>query len=251
MRYAILSDIHSNLEALTAVLDALASQRIDRFLILGDVVGYGADPVAVLAKLQALDSIAVAGNHDWACIGKFNVHQFNRAAKDAVLWTRDRLGFSELDWIRRMPLTATEGPCTLVHGTHTHPERFDYLMDLAQAVDIVTMSRTPYALLGHTHMPLLFEYDMEARKVLRMLTDLDELREVRLAAGDARVRYILNPGSVGQPRDGDPRASFAVLDDGERVARFARVTYDVDTAQRKIRAAGLPEFLAERLAVGR
>ena len=251
MRYAVLSDIHGNLEALTAVMDTFASASVDRYLCLGDSVGYGADPVACLERLQQAHAVMVSGNHEAGCVGRLELDWFSHAARAALIWTRDQLGMAELEALRRLPMSAAEGPCTLVHGTHTHPERFDYLMDLAQAVDIVTMSRTPYALLGHTHMPLLFEYDMEARKVLRMLTDLDELREVRLAAGDARVRYILNPGSVGQPRDGDPRASFAVLDDGERVARFARVTYDVDTAQRKIRAAGLPEFLAERLAVGR
>ena len=251
MRYAVLSDIHSNLEALTAVLDSLASKHIDRYLCLGDVVGYGADPAACLARLQACGAVIVGGNHDLACIGKLDLEWFNEAAKAAVVWTRDQLSVTDLDDLRRFPLTATEGPFTLVHGTLRHPERFEYLVDVAQAVDTMAACRTLMCLLGHTHLPCLIEYDRRRRRLLRVLTRPGELAEADFQDDVEALRYLVNPGSVGQPRDGDPRASLAIIDDQQRRVSIHRVPYDVDTAARKIRAAGLPEFLADRLAGGR
>ena len=305
MRYAILSDIHSNLEALTAVLDELATQRIDRYLCLGDLIGYGADPEACLARLRGCDALSVCGNHEWACVGKLDVQWFNETAKRAVLWTRDRLSVADLDSLRRLPLVVTEGPCTLVHGTLSHPERFEYLVEIAQAVDTIRQCRTTYCLIGHTHIPLVYEYDLEQHRITRVLTSPEELVEVRVSndptemllrnissrvrarprktavAGGApglpgggrgcgersslplnkiphqgagyfmRFRYVVNPGSVGQPRDGDAKASCAILDTERQMLMFHRVAYDIPTAQRKIRQAGLPELFAERLAVGR
>ena len=119
MRYAILSDIHSNLEALTAVLDQLGGERIDRYLCLGDLIGYGADPEACLERLRSVEVVSVCGNHEWACLGKLDPRWFNEAARAAVLWTRDRLNFTDLDYLRRLPLTLTEEPYTLVHSTST------------------------------------------------------------------------------------------------------------------------------------
>lgn len=251
MRYAILSDIHSNLEALTAVLEHLATERIGRYLCLGDLVGYGADPAACLARLQAAQAISVCGNHERGCIGTLDVRWFNEAARTALLWTRDRLSFAELDQLRRLPLVATEEPLTLVHGTLTHPERFEYLVDMAQAVDMVKVCRTSYCCVGHTHVPCVFEYDLHRQRASRVLFDSQDLVEVRLSDEAAPMRYVVNPGSVGQPRDGDPRASCAILDTDARTLSIRRLAYDVPTAQQKIRRAGLPGFLAERLAVGR
>lgn len=250
MRYGILSDIHSNLEALTAVLSDVAAERVDRMLCLGDLIGYGADPEACLSALQASQAVCVAGNHEYGCIGKLDDRWFNDAARRAVEWTRDRLGFMELDWLRRLPLVATDGPCTLVHGTLKHPERFEYLADLAQAVDAARMCDTRYCLLGHTHLPVLIEYDRRQGRVGRVLGMAPELTEVSLSEEPA-VRYVINPGSVGQPRDGDPRASYAILEPEAHRVTFHRVAYDIRAAQEKIRRAGLPEFLADRLAVGR
>lgn len=250
MRYAVLSDIHSNLEALTAVLSDVAAQRADRMLCLGDLIGYGADPEACLSALQHSQAVCVAGNHEYGCIGKLDDRWFNDAARRAVEWTRDRLGFMELDWLRRLPLVATDGPCTLVHGTLKHPERFEYLADLAQAVDAARMCDTGYCLFGHTHLPVLIEYDRRQGRVGRVLDTAQELTEVSLSEEPA-VRYVINPGSVGQPRDGDPRASYAVLEPEAHRVTFHRVAYDIRAAQEKIRRAGLPEFLADRLAVGR
>ena len=262
MRYAVLSDIHSNLEALTAVLDHLASERIDRTLCLGDMVGYGADPAACLERLHALDAVMVGGNHDLACVGKFDVNWFNQAAKAAILWTRDQLSVTDLDRLRRLPLTTVEEPFappqgeahgvgfTLTHASLRHPERFEYLMDAASALDTLAACRTRFCLVGHTHLPCVLEYDRAQRRLLRVATLSAELADFTYADADDRG-YLINPGSVGQPRDGDPRASAAIIDtDAKRVA-VRRVAYDVAAAQAKIRNAGLPAFLAERLAIGR
>lgn len=250
MRYAILSDIHSNLEALTAVLNDLATQHIDRYLCLGDVVGYGADPEACVGRLRAYQAISVCGNHEWACLGKLDVRWFSEAARAAIIWTRDRLSFSDLDDLRRWPLTVTEEALTLVHGTLSHPDRFEYLIDLAHAIDTARACQTTYCFVGHTHVPLLFEYDAQGRRVARILSLAQELAQVQLTEPPT-MRYVINPGSVGQPRDGDPRASVAILDTEAQRLAIRRVTYDIASAQRKIREAGLPEFLAQRLAVGR
>ncbi len=251
MRYAVLADIHGNLEALTAVLDACASERVDQVLCLGDVVGYGADPAACLARLQGCGAVMIGGNHDLACVGKLELSWFNEIARAALVWTRDQLSFAELDVLRRLPLMMRVGPFTLVHGTLRRPERFDYLMDVAQAIDMLTACRTLMCLAGHTHMPCAIEYDRAARGPRRMAMDPRELTEIAFVDDANRMRYLLNPGSVGQPRDGDPRASFAVIDaDAKRVV-FRRVAYDIAAAQQKIRQAGLPQFLADRLAIGR
>jgi predicted phosphodiesterase len=251
MRYAVLSDIHGNLEALTAVMDRLASEPVDQCLCLGDVMGYGADPAACLERLQACGAVVVAGNHDVACVGKLDLGWFNEAAKAAVMWTRDQLSFTELDCLRRFPLTTTVGPFTLVHGTLRHPERFEYLVDVAQAVDTMVACRTLMCLVGHTHLPCIVEYDRTHRRLTRILTGSDEVGSVTYHDDADTWRYVVNPGSVGQPRDGDPRACYAIVDTARKHVTVHRVSYDVASAQRKIRQAGLPDFLAERLAVGR
>lgn len=251
MRYAVLSDVHGNLEALTAVLAMLSSYHIDRYLCLGDVVGYGAEPAACLNRLRALDAVIVAGNHEQACLGKLDVNWLNEAARAAILWTRDQLSITELDVLRRLPLTDTTGPVTLVHATLKHPERFEYLVDIGQAVDALTLCRTLICAAGHTHLPCFVEYDRPYRRVLRVLTAPNDLEQVAFVDDAQSRRYLLNPGSVGQPRDGDPRASVAVIDTDAKRASVHRVPYDVAAAQQKIRQAGLPAFLAERLALGR
>lgn len=251
MRYAVLSDVHSNLEALTAVLEALATDHIDRYLCLGDVVGYGADPCACMARLESCNALIVGGNHDLACIGKLSLDWFNDAARTALLWTRDQLSFTQLDTLRRLPLVSTEGPLTLVHGTLAHPQRFEYLMDLAAALDNLRICRTLMCLFGHTHLPCFIEYDRLQGRISRILTSPEELTQVGFTDDPERTRYLVNPGSVGQPRDGDSRASVAVIDFEQSSLSIRRIPYDIALAQRKIREATLPEFLAERLSVGR
>lgn len=251
MRYGILSDVHSNLEALTAVLDVLMTERIDRYVCLGDLIGYGADPSACLSRLQALDAVSVAGNHDQACLGTLDVEWFNDAARAAIEWTRDQLSFLDMDFLRRLPLREVAGPCTLVHGTLRHPERFEYLVEVGQALDTLKVCRTLLCLVGHTHLPCVIEYDRARHQLTRLLSRPEELETVTYVDRPDTMRYLVNPGSVGQPRDGDPRASCAVIDTDRHTVAIRRVPYDIATAQRKIRDAGLPAFLADRLAQGR
>lgn len=251
MRYAILSDVHSNLEALTAVLDDIAAQRIDRVLCLGDSIGYGADPGPCLARLEGCRAVGVCGNHEWGCLGKLETRWFNDVARRSLEWTRDQVSFTELEALRRLPLTATEGPVTLVHGTLVHPERFEYLIEAGQGLDCARACRTLMCAVGHAHVPFVFEVDRRGHQVRRLLTSAQELSEVRLTNDPEQLRYVINPGSVGQPRDGDPRASYAILDATDSRVWIRRIAYDIHTAQGKIRQAGLPGFLADRLALGR
>ena len=251
MRYAVLSDIHSNLEALTAVMDAAGAEAVDRYLCLGDIIGYGPDPGSCLARLASSEAVIVAGNHDLACIGKLDPNWFHPPAKAAVLWTRDQLSFTDLDALRRLPLTTTIDAFTLVHSGLRHPERFSYLVDVAQAIDTLILCRTLFCLAGHTHLPWIVEYDRAKRALLRILTTPPELAEVTFTDEPEQMRYLVNPGSVGQPRDGDPRASFAIIDTVQRRISIRRISYDIASAQRKIRQAGLPELFAERLGRGR
>ena len=247
MRYAILSDIHGNLEALTAVLDRLSRERIDRYLCLGDVVGYGADPEPCLTRVQQLDAVCVAGNHEAACLGKLDPNWFNDSAKRAILWTRDQLGFGDLDAIRRWPLTLTEGRYALAHASLRHPERFEYILDAVRAMEMARRAEAPICLIGHTHVPAVVEYSTTSM-MDRVEMPIRELADWPLKPS---MRYVINCGSVGQPRDGDPRAACAVIDEDAQTLAIVRVPYDIATAQRKIREAKLPEPLAERLAVGR
>ena len=241
MRYAVLSDIHGNLEALNSVMEHLISERIDRYFCLGDVVGYGANPSECLNRLIEVEALIVAGNHDYACLGKLQISWFNDAARAAVTWTRNQLGFTELDSLRRLPLTATEGAFTLVHGSLKYPQRFEYLHDAAQAIDSIRVCRTQICLVGHTHVPAIFSSDNNK-------VDYLEGPKIRV---DSERRYVINSGSVGQPRDGDPRASYAIYDDEEPTVEIKRVEYDVKKAQEKILRAGLPARLAYRLSEGR
>ena len=250
MRYALLADIHGNLEALNAILEHLAAQRIDRYLCLGDIVGYGANPQECLARVQACEATGVCGNHEWGALGKLRLEWFNETARHAVVWTRAQLDFRDLDALRRLPLVSTDGPVTLVHGTLTAPERFDYLTDVGQALDTLRVCRTPICVVGNTHVPFVLEYDRTQGRVNRMISAPTDVGEVTLSAQEG-VRYVINPGSVGLPRDGDPRASCAILETDPSMAWIHRVPYDIATAQAKIRQAKLPVFLADRLALGR
>ncbi|HEX9779819.1 MAG TPA: metallophosphoesterase family protein [bacterium] len=251
MRYAVLADIHGNLDALTAALTWLAGERIDRYLCAGDVVGYGAEPAACMRAVDALRATWVAGNHEAACADPTGLERFHEAARRAIEWTRAQLQPADLARLAALPLTATDGPCTLVHGTLEDPARFDYLMSSGQIPGTVERCRTLFCVVGHTHVPLLAEYDRRKGRVSRVCTDAAALADAPFCDDTDAVRYLLNPGSVGQPRDGDPRASLAVIDTGRRRLSVHREPYDVASAQRKILEAGLPEFLAARLAEGR
>jgi len=242
MRLAVVSDVHSNLEALEAVLDAIDKVGVDQILCAGDMVGYGADPSACLRLLQERVGRAVLGNHDSAAVGEMALDWFNEAAAAAVRWTRDQLSPLERGTLQALELTwqSSDGEVSLAHGSLHEPDKFHYLLDLNSAAQSFQVQKTPVAFIGHTHVPGVFREDGSKITFARE-------GEFRVKTG---VKYLVNVGSVGQPRDGDPRAAFCLYDTAARTIEIRRVAYLLSQTQAKIRKAGLPEFLAERLAFG-
>ena len=243
MRIAILADIHSNLEALEAVLrHAEGPGPLDRVWCLGDLVGYGAEPGACIARLREYEHACVLGNHDLAALGRMGVEEFNPVAAQAALWTRQQLSEDDRAYLQSLPLVTKEGDFTLVHGSLRWPQ-WEYLLSSEAAAEQFRRQETPCSLVGHSHVPFVALEAAAGPPLLAPLSDGDVVE-----IGERRL--ILNPGGVGQPRDGDPRASYALYETGERTVTLHRVEYDVASAQRKIRDAGLPSYLADRLAHG-
>lgn len=239
MRYGVFGDIHSNLDALTQVIDGMERAGARRFLCLGDLVGYGADARACMALTRELDPIIVGGNHDWAVAGKLGLEYFNTQAQAAILWTRRELSGEEIAWLGGLPLTRVEGDITLAHGTVHEPQQFDYMQTPYDAYLSFEEMGTRTAFVGHSHIPVTF---FEGTPITYSV-------ESRIEFGD-RV-CIANPGSVGQPRDEDPRAAFAIFDSDARVLELYRAEYDIGATIGRILRAGLPPLLGERLRVGR
>jgi len=244
MRYLILSDIHSNLEGLTAVLEA-AKGRYDTICCLGDIVGYGADPNAVTEWVRDHCAAVIRGNHDKTCCGLEEPVYFNPAARAAVEWTVDALSETNRDYLRALP----QGPFTLDNFTMVHGSLLDedeYLIDASEATPQLEAANGRLVFFGHTHVQGGFFVDppkTPAGKSARFPVD-----EMQLEQG---VSYLINPGSVGQPRDLIWQAAYALYDSEKRVLAYGRCEYDVEAAQAKIRAVGLPEPLAARLSLGR
>jgi len=243
VKLALISDIHSNLEALDAVIADARAQGADAFACLGDIVGYGADPVACLERVQSLAPIAVIqGNHDAYAADERDLGDFNPLASKATVWTRRQLTAEQRSWLAGLPLEARIGrEITLVHANPSEPDSWAYVRFPADGALALLDQKTRLCFYGHTHLPMAFRQLDDT--VLQLTADA-----YNLATGE---RWLVNVGSVGQPRDGDWRAAYSLLDeDGDRLS-VHRVEYDLATCQQKIVAAGLPARLAERLAVGR
>ena len=242
MRALIVSDIHSNLEALTAVIDdANGSGGFDEVWALGDLVGYGPDPVAVIELLRRHDAQCVAGNHDLTASGKMGVEQFNGYAAEAARWTTGQLGRKDVEYLRGLPLRLEMHGFTAVHGSPRDPV-WEYVVNSAAALAAFEDIETRLCLVGHSHVPFVCRLEGGA-PAFRLATGRPE----DLSDG----RAIVNPGSVGQPRDGDPRASYAVYDSDTGTVTHRRVEYNIAATQRKMHERGLPDYLAERLSYGR
>jgi len=239
VRIAVLSDIHGNLPALEAVLQALAPY--DAVWHLGDVVGYGPQPNEVIARLVREDAVGVCGNHEAAALGRIDTAWFNEDARLAIEWTAARLEAASRDWLAALPERRQEGDFTLVHGSPRDPI-WEYLASVPVARASFTVLETTHALVGHTHDPRVFREDDGLVETLGP-TDGSELEL-------DRRRVILNPGSVGQPRDGDPRAAGLTLDTERGLVSWQRVPYPIATTQALMRQAGLPRRLIERLDLG-
>ncbi len=236
MRALVVADVHANLAAFEAVLEHAG--RFDLLWSLGDVVGYGPDPGACIALLRRLPNLAISGNHDLAAIGAIGLEEFNPFAAEAARWTAGQLTAAERAWLSGLPQIVVEGEFTLVHGSLRDPA-WDYLLAEEEADEHLRRQVTPYCLVGHTHFAAVF---FEGRK-----ERLDD--GARLALDGTLL--VANPGSVGQPRDGDPRAAYAIVDTAAQQVEFRRAPYNVAATQAKMRAAGLPPYLTQRLARGR
>jgi len=243
MRYLVLSDIHSNLAALQAVLeDAPAGLPI---WCLGDIVGYGPNPNECIELLQRYEHECIVGNHDWAVMGKVDVEDFNPDAKHSVEWTQDLLTAASMDYLQQLGLRQEHGPFTLVHGSPRDPI-WEYLFRPGSARLSFSELETEHALVGHTHVPCKFTLYQQNGEQYCEMGRLVEGAPQPLDAG----RVILNPGSVGQPRDGDVRASYAVLDLDEMTYEHRRVYYDIKRTQELMNKAKLPERNITRLSYG-
>jgi predicted phosphodiesterase len=247
MRYLILSDIHANREALQAVLSHVKRKRWDKLVFLGDLVGYGADPNHAIDMVRGVNRpfVGIRGNHDKVCSGIENGELFNRIALEAAMWTRAKLTRSNLAWLRALP----QGPMlvddafAISHGTPIDEDA--YIFGEIEALNVFRRTEYDVCFFGHSHFPVVFALSSEA--ITTILTVAPSFR-FKLRPG---IRYLINPGSIGQPRDGNPLAAFAIYDTKSSTVTIHRIRYKVAATQQKILRAGLPRPLADRLAVGR
>jgi predicted phosphodiesterase len=247
MRLLVFSDVHANATALEAVLEACAG-RWDRAVCLGDIVGYGPDPNEVVERVRSFVSAIVRGNHDKAVSGISDLEDFNPVARAAVEWTRSRLLPENLRYLRSLPRGPLEiDGAALVHGAVEDEDK--YVFAASQAVPGLLASPQAVTFFGHTHIQGGFSYDGETVEHVELSPGPETKRAV--ISLEPKKRYLLNPGSVGQPRDGDPRAAFAIADLEKRKVEFWRATYDISVVQDRMEQAGAPEALVLRLAFGR
>ncbi|MCE9612754.1 MAG: metallophosphatase family protein [Lentisphaerae bacterium] len=239
-RYAILGDIHSNWPALEAVMTDAFAQNVTQFLCVGDVVGYNAEPVRCLETIMELGCVTVMGNHDQYCSSSAPLDDFHPLAAEVVRWTRNQLNDQHLTFLRDLKFVRRVAGFTLVHSTLDMPEKWGYVFDALEADANFNYQSTALCFHGHTHVPVVFE---RQKTVHRM-----HFSRLQLQLG---TRYFINVGSVGQPRDGDPRSAYAVFDPQLKTVELRRVPYDVEATQAGIRNAGLPERLARRLVFGK
>lgn len=243
MRYAVISDIHSNIEALTEVLKKIDSIKADLIVSLGDIVGYNSNPNECVELVRERNILSIAGNHDIRAAGQKEPDDFNEAAREAVLWTREKLSLENAALLKELPESLSiDDKFVLTHGAIDSPDIYTLsAFDAARNFRLMKKQGLPLAgFFGHTHIPIAYAGD---QNIAEAITE----KRFRLKQG---IFYFINPGSVGQPRDGDPRASFLMFDASKNEVSFYRVEYDIKTCSNKIKAAGLPEILAKRLFAG-
>jgi len=240
MRLAILSDIHSNLEALEAVLADARERECTQFVCLGDVVGYNANPHECVERVRAMDCPIVKGNHDEQASLNESSRDFNELAEHAIEWTRNNLTEKDKEWLRGLRLQRQVRDFTIVHATLDTPAQWGYVFNNLDAAASFTYQHTAVCFFGHTHVPMAFIRDEGIKRV-----------RIEQLPIDMTKKYFVNTGSVGQPRDADWRAAYCIYHLEKNVVEQRRVKYDLATAQKKIVKAGLPRLLAERLAIGR
>ena len=240
MKYAIIADIHANLEAFQVVLEDIKAQKCTHVACLGDIVGYNANPKECLDIVRSMNIPCVKGNHDEYCSSEENLEGFSPNAAAAALWTRPRLTPDDRQWLRDLKYLRLVSSFTIVHATLDVPQRWGYVFDKLMAAASFTYQNTPVCFFGHTHVPLAFIRDSVVRG--------GTYSKFKVEPGK---KYFVNVGSVGQPRDGDPKAKYVVYDMDEGTIELRKLDYDIAGAQKKILDAGLPPRLAERLAQGK
>ncbi len=252
MKFAVVADIHANLTAFEAVLRDIDDRGgVDELWCLGDIVGYGPDPHQCISRVREICSCCVAGNHDWAAAGKVDLSNFNAEAAAAARWTRLQLTSTEIEYLAELPLVQERDAFTLVHGSPRYP-LWDYILSASEAAANFPCFNTPYGLVGHSHVPFLFEME----KVTSSTEDENGEKVVLHKLVDGCIleirgkRVIINPGSAGQPRDGDPRASYGIYDGQNCTFSLHRVPYNIPAVQGRMASAGLSPSLIERLAFG-
>jgi diadenosine tetraphosphatase ApaH/serine/threonine PP2A family protein phosphatase len=243
MQIALVSDIHSNLQALETVLDALP--HYDQLWCLGDTIGYGPRPNECLLHMRKHATYALTGNHDLACLGEVSLVDFNELARKANIWNNHQLQPDLRAYLHERPAKlVVEGEATLAHASPRDPI-WEYVLDVETAYENVRHFTTPICLVGHSHVPMVFALHPE-ETIEFGVAQAGQVLQLRPGS-----RYIVNPGSVGQPRDGDARAAYALWDTSAATIRFERLAYDIAATQRQMHTAGLPAMLAERLGYGR
>ena len=243
MRYLLISDIHGNLEALQATLEAARKFEPYQLMCLGDVVGYGADPQPCIDLVGDKANLMLAGNHDLAVAGIIPTDEFNAIAKRSIEWTREQLNAEDKDLLGNLPLQYVDGDYCYTHASPLDPMRFAYIRTLEDVADVFAHIGQRFCFVGHTHLPVLVTM---SKKTGRM-----EVQRDSKATLDEDTRYFVNVGSIGQPRDSNPDACAVLLDEEARSLEFIRVPYDISTSQGKILSNGLPSYLAERLMLAR
>lgn len=241
MRFGIISDIHANLVAFDTVLSEM--DGIDQYWCLGDIVGYGPQPNECVERLLELDHVAILGNHDAAAIGKASTRAFNGEARRAIEWTGRQLTKENGKYLKSLPETMEHDQVLLVHGSPRDPI-WEYITTVEQAAEAFADTSAPYILIGHTHIPMVYVRDSHGKIY-------DGVPETNTSLRLGNERILINPGSVGQPRDGDPRAAYAVIDSDKLMVEFHRVEYDIERVQKVMRKVGASEWLASRLSYGR
>lgn len=240
MKYAIIADIHGNLEAFQVVLNDIRAQNATHVVCLGDVVGYNANPKECLQIVRDMNIPVVKGNHDEYCSSTEHLEGFNPHAADAVHWTREQLSEDDKKWLRELKYSRMAANFTMVHATLDAPDRWGYVFDKLAAAASFPYQNTQMCFFGHTHVPVAFMRDTVVRGGTYSKFKVDPAK-----------KYFINVGAVGQPRDNNPKCAYVVYDMDAQTIELRRLEYDIAAAQAKILAAGLPERLAERLAYGR
>jgi predicted phosphodiesterase len=240
VRIGIFSDVHGNSEALEIVLKSLKYERVDRTICLGDLVGYGPEPNQCVDRVMNVADKVVVGNHDHAATGQLSTEHFNEYARRAIDWTREILSPASVNILKRLPLILTEGDITWVHATPEAPSEWYYILTYTDAHRSFQVLKGSLCFIGHSHVPVVFTKKEEK-------ISLEDATDVII---EPDKKYIINVGSVGQPRDGDPRASYGILDTDEPRFQLKRLPYPVDVVQEKMKKENLPPYLISRLSVG-